>query len=667
MMKFFRKHNRKLLAIFMALLLIVWLGGSALQALFTPDRNKILLATTRLGDIVEADRAHASFTTDLLRTIGINWSTLGRDPRSWRGQPLELFDWILLTREAQAMGVRPSGQELDGAIDAVLKPLLPPNASPDAAIQQVAVRRDIDPAHIRAAIADFVAIHQVQQTVMEASLPSEAEVRVAARDTMEKVKIEAVSLRALLFLDPAREFSDEELQKQFEEYRDAVPAANSLTFGYYQPARVKVEYMMIHQQQIQDNLRIEPAELDRRAKDYWREKRNAPAFKKPPATQPTTAPDSQPAAKPAAEYFETFAEARQAAYDVVRRDQATQAAENLANWLSQQLAEAFFDVKPGQDQFRPAPDSVKAPGYLEDVRSRIPPSLAYPDAVQIAATDWVRKEDTLTLPTIGTAYASLGEGTPVRLDELAFQVQGLVEIPADERPVNRELITAQYQFSPLTLRGMDGNLFLFRVIGVEPAHSPESVDVVRNQVIEDLRMKTAFEQAREKLTVLKDKAVELADLNAAWSQDEALKAKATTPEDGYVGPLDFPRRQYSFGSDTQVIRGLGAVSSEFVKACFAVGERPDEKARIDVLELPNTAKLVLVRCLETIPVTRDQYYKDRESVVRQIAYQRQSQAMALWTDPKQIRERNGFAPAGAKPGKKRDMPTPEPIVDMEGY
>ena len=30
MMKFFRKHMKELLAVFMALLLVVWLGGSAL-------------------------------------------------------------------------------------------------------------------------------------------------------------------------------------------------------------------------------------------------------------------------------------------------------------------------------------------------------------------------------------------------------------------------------------------------------------------------------------------------------------------------------------------------------------------------------------------------------------------------------------------------------------
>ena len=38
MMKFFRKYTKHLLAVFMALLLVVWLGGSALTTWLTPER-----------------------------------------------------------------------------------------------------------------------------------------------------------------------------------------------------------------------------------------------------------------------------------------------------------------------------------------------------------------------------------------------------------------------------------------------------------------------------------------------------------------------------------------------------------------------------------------------------------------------------------------------------
>ncbi len=38
MMKWFRKHNKQLLAVFASALLVVWLGGSALQRMF--ERNR---------------------------------------------------------------------------------------------------------------------------------------------------------------------------------------------------------------------------------------------------------------------------------------------------------------------------------------------------------------------------------------------------------------------------------------------------------------------------------------------------------------------------------------------------------------------------------------------------------------------------------------------------
>ncbi len=50
MMKFFRKYNKVLLAVFMALLMIVFVGGSALQSLLAPQRDPVL-AESALGPV----------------------------------------------------------------------------------------------------------------------------------------------------------------------------------------------------------------------------------------------------------------------------------------------------------------------------------------------------------------------------------------------------------------------------------------------------------------------------------------------------------------------------------------------------------------------------------------------------------------------------------------
>ena len=55
MMKFFRKHNKKLLAVFMTLLMIVFVGGSALQGLLTPRANRVV-ANSKYGPISFIDQ-----------------------------------------------------------------------------------------------------------------------------------------------------------------------------------------------------------------------------------------------------------------------------------------------------------------------------------------------------------------------------------------------------------------------------------------------------------------------------------------------------------------------------------------------------------------------------------------------------------------------------------
>ena len=99
MMKFFRKHNKKLLAVFMVLLMIVFLGGSALDSLLTPDYNQDV-ATSRYGKITSVDHLEMDRTAQILADFGLDWQRpLGIS------EPLESTDWILLVREAGKLGL----------------------------------------------------------------------------------------------------------------------------------------------------------------------------------------------------------------------------------------------------------------------------------------------------------------------------------------------------------------------------------------------------------------------------------------------------------------------------------------------------------------------------------------------------------------------------------
>ena len=100
MMKFFRKHNKELLALFMSMLMVVFIGGSALKGMLTPSANRVV-ATSALGEISYADQNEAKAVTEVLDRIGEQWrSPLGTS------KPIEIIDWILLSREAKTLGTQ---------------------------------------------------------------------------------------------------------------------------------------------------------------------------------------------------------------------------------------------------------------------------------------------------------------------------------------------------------------------------------------------------------------------------------------------------------------------------------------------------------------------------------------------------------------------------------
>src|SRR5438067_1976086 len=103
MMKFFRKYTKQLLAIFMALLLIVWLGGSALTELLhgDPTGGKTVQGTAYGSTVRLRDMWPAFHETETLEEI------LGPDilqrlcPPQIRHEKLSKEEWYLLDEAAK--------------------------------------------------------------------------------------------------------------------------------------------------------------------------------------------------------------------------------------------------------------------------------------------------------------------------------------------------------------------------------------------------------------------------------------------------------------------------------------------------------------------------------------------------------------------------------------
>ena len=483
MMKFFRKYNKQLLAVFMVLLMVVFVGGSALQSLFTPTNDRVV-AHSRVGDISMADQAHARYTTGILNRLGMDW----QNPLGRMGEPLTEMDWILLTREAKKAGMY--------AGEAAARRQMTDDRDAEN-IDAFARQARIQPAHIYQAVAEFQSVRQAGAAVMGAANPSVAELNSVARKTLEKVKIKAVVLPASAFIEPAEEgteeFTDEELAAHLDKYREREPGTG-LDFGYYVKTKVRAQFIRIERDKIAETINI--PDLERKAKTYYRANLDDPLF----ARAPEPAEDDVEGPKEEKPAYMPWEEAKDAAIRVVRKQQADEMAGRIANWLVDHAAEPWFEIDRGEeDQYKIAPAIAARPEYYAELVDQIPASIRFEGAVKPGFTAFFSQEDAGTVPLIGATFSRDSRGN--RKDQfrtLVFRTKAIVPEVPKEKGINPADYLAEWQtcsfpvFDPET-----EDLFVFRVAESEPGHPAKSVDEVRDRVVEDLRLLRAYDVAED--------------------------------------------------------------------------------------------------------------------------------------------------------------------------
>jgi len=645
MIKFFRKHNRKLLAIFMALLLIVWLGGSALTALLSPSTEHQALATTRYGVIEDADRSLANFETGLLDRLGIRWRTPWVFTRGVNHQPLGLMEWIMLTKESQQWGMMPRQIEVDSFLSSY--GLTPEDVHRRAAKQDVKVER------IYAAVAKFMGVFRTLNLTVTASIKSEAEMRVVARNELDKVRVNLVAIPAASLMDAGESFSTEQMQEHFQKYR-AEKKGPGVEFGYFQPPRIKVQYCKVSADVVAANLRIRDKTLETRAREYWREHKRDPAFRKPDkkddknpkAKENGDTPDAGKEKAPPSPFFETFEEARDVAVSAVRKDLAGGEIDKVTGWLQQALSEPWFAIEDGEDGYKVATDDLLSPDHYQAVLDQLPPGRRFGNAVSIHQTGFFSQDEALEVPDIGMTSAKLGSRT-LLLRQLPFHVQGVEPIPSD-RQADLSLFIAVGQTSPVVLRNDSGDQFVFRVLAVHPAGPADNLEQVRDQVVEDLRLAKGYERAKQAADRLPAAVSSSGGLKAAWDAADDLKG-LSPPQPGYYSPEPFARRRQGMygrpvGTTKAFLSGVGLVGEDFVDGCFSLAEAPKDE-RIKSFHVDGRALAVVVEWVGNIPLRSDAYDANRERLVREINEGSIAQAVNQWLDPARIRDRNGFEDA----------------------
>jgi len=609
MMKFFRKYNKQLLALFMALLMIVFIGGSALEGMLTPAQNRVV-ATSSVGEINYVDQQQANNTTELLGMINMNW----RNPVGGSHKPLEVIDWILLEREANKLGTPTDTAFVRTSV-----------SQEDLENMSRALR--VKPARVLDAMGQLRAIQRTAFSIGAA----------AARDSLETVKVKAVMLPAKAFVDETQEFSEAELQAQFDKYKEK-EAGGGLDFGYYQHPALKVQFIAISREKIAEQVKI--ANLEREARTFYDENKTKDRKFRRPADQ--IAPNTE---GPAPEPYLSWEESKTIAETAVREKHAEGVVDRLANWLIQYASEPWVDAERDPDGYKKAPSVATDKEFYHALVKRIPPALTFSDAVVVWYSNWFTHEDANKTAMIGTTFFIPQGGSPTPFKDIVFRNQFSVPKVSDEEGVNTADYVALFQTSPYAMKNrLSGETYVFRIVEGRAGHPAESLAEVREQVVNDLRLQRAFEVAKGHAASLLS-CEPGQSLKDAFEADAELKGAKAGSGINHYEPSPFsrvPKHMAGKGrpeDGVMVSGGVGLLPNDVVDGCFALEEAIDKKA---VFEMPARADVMVVEWVETKRPDDESYLALRKQLTTQLAQMRIQEAMSDWLDPEQIRARNGF-------------------------
>lgn len=658
MMKFFRLYTKQLLAVFMALLLIVWLGGDALTALMRTDydsgketRGTAFGATVKLRDMWPS-----MHQAELLEHFGLPiWKApwmlvlmdLGeKNPQmaayGVRNEPLTNEEWYMLDTAARRAGVHVPPQAIEK-----FKERFGLTEQAMAAIQS-RERRTAE--EIDDAIRSLLRVEQAAMMAAQALKVSEADLNELVRQTGEKARIVAAVLTDKSFVDNSWEPTPQEIQAQFEKYKNVTSQPG--TIGYEQPAAAQIEYIEVVRSALSRNQKVEEDE----AYAYW--KSHSSEFMKP---------TSQPATKPAEpKPYTTFSEARPRVVAKLQDDRASEQAQRIAREIIDRLSAPWNDLTTTRPtDAKTAPDSEKAADVYTKLVSEF--NAKYPGAIRYAKLEMMTPEQLRTNP-FGMATALRQTPQQMSLADAAFTVPGGND--KDLQGGAQRFFRGLFQTASDPFVTVDGGAVVMRTIAIRPKQAPASIDLVRNEIVKDLRDARAHEEARKAAEKLQAEAAKVG-VEAALDADAALKQKLGP--DAIKKPAPFPAQNlYSFwGPPTLYPANIPELqaSPEVTEKIFAMAARTaTQPVKVTVAEDKNQNRYIVAQMLEVLPVTQAELEKERARLLPVLQMQRRVEALRGWFDAKQIRERVQWVDAQPvapqKPGS--DDGKTAPATDAEG-
>ncbi|MEX0655050.1 MAG: hypothetical protein WD534_00330 [Phycisphaeraceae bacterium] len=612
MLKFFRKYNKFILAFGAAFLMLAFLIQPTLDIFMRGPGDQPIGEVDGTG-LTVADQQSAANELEALDRIHPAMGMLSRDLSE--GDPLK---WLLMKHDAHRMGLGASNIEVQNVLETIgrdeegLRQLSAGMRVPPEYIHQavrnwlmleqyrevVLGRTHVNPVQRLQAIAyvmqaqqsgDFQLMMQGYQMLDEAfGQPrlSEPLIQHMLRDLQTTVSGQVALVEAERYLDEVEPPDEAEVQALFEQYRDVAPGQGEpYGFGYRIPARVKIEYLGVPIDRVEAQVEIDDAE----AMAYFEQNRDR--FREDDGENEEDANGVWTASQ------------RRAVMQELREREAQTLANRIIRAGQGLLVQHARQLEQQPDGYRAVPADYSPPS-LREVASELEEQFGVRvERYDDFSDDWWPVANLESLP--GLRGATLSGRPDIRFSQYIRSAYELE--PAANDPLVSLGLQAMLPSQPL--EAADGSRYLFRLVDAQPAHAPETLDEVAEQVRRDAHLRKAYEEALlprrdEWLTRARSEGFDAVVSEADLIADTLRPTPRRQPDArGQLGVPDVP---------------LIGQSEAFIEAIFDLaadvsdnGQQPvtdaEASERIGVVEVDGRLGLALFQVDEYQPVTEDQY------------------------------------------------------------
>jgi hypothetical protein len=552
LVKWFRKNNKKVMAVVVIVLMVGFIGGSSISYLFQGHggRDKAV-AYYGKHKINHYDREQARQELEILQMLGAAQVLQSRDLLglllsevlfSQERASAEVIDyarqliqrnryrvgdkqlqqiyaktvptdiyWILLREEAALAGMHVSSEDV-GRLLAQVIPQLFGGQTYAKVMQNMVGRYGIAENEILAMYGKVLAVLQYTEAICSIQAVTGSQVRHLASFENESMNTEAVQMRASYFADKGATPSPAELLQQFDRYKAVFPGdpdgSNPYGFGYRLPDRLQLEYIAVKLADVSSTV---AAPTHEEMETFYRDNRNR-LFTEQVAADPGD-PNS-PLVDRLKDFSEVTGEIRE---QLTQQRIATRAEQVLIDARNEADARLVSlrarEQKPSDEEMKSAAGDYQKIAQDVGIKHGVP--LYSGRTGQLSAMDL--QSDKYLGRLFLTGYGQI----PIRLSQLLFSIEQF-----GERAVTLMSVPDVQMFRSIgpvrDLSGMsrpnasDQIMALVRIVAVEPTAPPASLDVsystralrvgdaeaedsvysVREKVIEDLRILAAWDTTR---------------------------------------------------------------------------------------------------------------------------------------------------------------------------